>query len=491
MSKKGFLLHFSQFFTGQAMILLIGFITFPILTRALPVEQYGMLSLVTNTMLLAVAVAKAGLSDGIIRMHDEYTKSPHERLVFASTVCIGAVTIALLVAFCYWNLLPRLARSLDLNTKFQLCFQVMTAYILVRPLNVACINLLRTNGRTVFINLVNVSNKIIAVTIGLVLLLYIIKDLYGFFTGIVISEYLIFIILGRWFFTHYQVRPKAFSPKLAHRLIVFGIPLLFSELAYLLLSYADRYIILFFHGENELGIYAAGYSLPMYIAGVITFSVSYAIIPLYVKIYTQEGRTATEDFLQDSFHYLMIGIIPLCFGYYAVAKDLYILLASEKYAQAASFSPLILYGSLFLGLNSVLNAGLYLTKRTKTIFAIICTGVAINIPLNFVLIPTFHVTGAAWATLIACGSTTLLTVLLSFRYIRVRLNTRLALHLVVSLIMFYTVSLISTSTPLLTLGLKVVLGGILVLSGIMMIEREMSTRLREMLFNNKWIGNPT
>ncbi len=490
-NKKGFLIHFSHFFSGQAVILLIGFITFPILTRLLPVEEYGMLSLVTNTMLLTVAMAKAGLSDGIIRMHGDYTGSNEERTIFASTVCFGAATIALLVTLGYWSSLPLLSRFLNLNAKFQICFQVMTAYILVRPLNVACLNLLRSNGKTVFINLVNVANKMTAVTIGLVLLLFVIKDLYGFFTGIVISEYLAFLVLSHWFFRHYTVRPLSASARLARQLIIFGIPLLFTELSYLLLSYADRYIILFFHGESELGIYTAGQSLPMYIAGVITFSVSNAIVPLYVKVYNSEGAGATELFLRDSFHYLLMGLLPICFGYQAVVKDLYLLLATEKFADAALFSPLILVGSLLLGINSVLNAGLYLTKKTKVIFAIICMGVIINIPLNFLLIPKYPIFGAAWATLIACAFTSVFTVLFSFRYIRVRLKREALYHLLLSLIMYFSVNLISTNTPLLTLGLKVVTGGIIILSGILLIERELAAKLQELLWKKKWIGNPT
>ncbi len=491
MSKKNFVVQFSQFFTGQATILLIGFITFPILTRTLPVEEYGMLSLVTNTMLLAVALAKAGLSDGIIRMHGEYVKAENQKIIFASTVFIGAASIALLVTLAYINLLPYLTQSLELDQKFQRCFLVMTAYLLVRPLNVAFLNLLRTNGKTVFINIVNVTNKIIAVSIGLVLLLFIIKELYGFFTGIVISEYLIFFVLCNWFLKNYTIRPFAVSAKLARQLILFGIPLLLTELAYLLLSYTDRYLILYFHGEKELGIYSAGYSLPMYIAGVITFSVSYAIIPLFVKIYTNDGRKPTEQFLMDSFHYLLLGIIPLCFGYFAVAKDLFILLASEKYIGAATFSPLILYGSLFLGLNSVLNAGLYLTKKTNIIFAIICTGVAINIPLNLILIPKFHVMGAAWATLIACCATTILTVIFSFNYIQVRIKREIFLHLGLSLIMFLFVNSIATNSALLTLGLKIGVGGAIILIGLPLIEKELAGKAKELLFKKKIMGNLT
>ena len=84
-TKKTFFVQFSHFFTGQAASLLLGFITFPLLTRLLSIEQYGILGLVTNTIAITVVFAKAGLSDGIIRFHDEYTVDIARRLTFSFT----------------------------------------------------------------------------------------------------------------------------------------------------------------------------------------------------------------------------------------------------------------------------------------------------------------------------------------------------------------------------------------------------------------------
>jgi peptidoglycan/xylan/chitin deacetylase (PgdA/CDA1 family) len=64
---KKFIKQFSHFLSGSILSQLFSFVTFPILTRVLTKEQYGILGLVTTTMLFAVAIAKAGLSDGIIR----------------------------------------------------------------------------------------------------------------------------------------------------------------------------------------------------------------------------------------------------------------------------------------------------------------------------------------------------------------------------------------------------------------------------------------
>ena len=70
---RRFIKQFGHFFAGLGLVQLFGFLTFPILTRALTKEQYGVMSLVTTTMMLAVAVSKAGLSNGIIRFYKDYS----------------------------------------------------------------------------------------------------------------------------------------------------------------------------------------------------------------------------------------------------------------------------------------------------------------------------------------------------------------------------------------------------------------------------------
>lgn len=480
-TQKTFFVHFAHFFTGQASILLIGFISFPILTRLLPVEQYGILSLVTNTMALAVAFAKAGLSDGIIRLHDEYTDDEERKVIFASTVVTGGVMLSLSAVACYLFVLPYLLGGLSIERQFQSCFYVMALYLFVRPLNIICLNLARVNGKTIYINSINFINKVVSVLAGLLLLVYIIKELVGYFVGSLIGEYLIFLFLAYWLVRNYRIRIISFSGKLARQLIYFGLPLLFSELAYLLLSYGDRYIILYFHGKKELGLYSVGYNLAMYVAELVTFSVSYAIVPLFVKKYSAEGVKATEDFLEHSFYYLLVGIIPICFGYYAVSKDVFVLLASKKYLEAALFSPWILYGSLFLGMNSVLNAGLYINKKSKVIFAIICIAVVLNISLNLLLVPRFNVMGAAWATLISCFVASCLTVVLSFGYIKIRVKLRIVKHVILAWLMYLSVISISMDNLLLTLTLKLIVGAVITGSGICILEKEIARKFIKLL----------
>ena len=476
---RRFIKQFGHFFAGLGLVQLFGFLTFPILTRALTKEQYGVMSLVTTTMMLAVAVSKAGLSNGIIRFYKEYSGGPEKMTIFSSTVLIRGLIFSLGSVLLYLAVIPVLTRYLKIDGNCIICFAVMACYLFIHPLNMIVTNFLRASGKTIFLNAVNLISAGVSVGLSLLLLLYFIGELYGYFIGVVIGEFAAAVILFSWFFKRYKVIPARASGALAIQLIKFGLPLLFSESAFLALSYVDRYLIVAYYDEAVLGLYSAGYNVAMYIANIVMFSISYAIVPIYVDIYGGEGREKTEAFLQKCLNYVLMGLIPIWFGYLAVAKDLFITLASEKYASAAIFSPIILLGTIIFALNSIFNAGLYLAKRTMTMLSVMLLAVAVKVLMNILLLPAYGVMGAAISTLVPCAMVIFLNGFLSYKHIRVKINFKIiSYYVILSFCMFLIVIQINMSRVWLTLLTKVFVGCLIIGVGALYREREILEKLK-------------
>lgn len=452
---------------------MLGMITFPILTRVMTIEQYGIMGLITTTMSLTVAFSKAGLSNGIIRFYQQFKDSESKRTVFASTVLIRGFALSIITTLLYLTLFPIFSRCLGINEKFLFCFMIMAVYLFIRPLNIIILNMLRVNDRTVFMNLYAVIGKVITITISLTLFIYIVHKLYGYFVGLVVGELLGTLVLICWFLSKYKIKLNMVSKDLTISLIKFGAPLLFTEIAYLLLSYADRYMLVAWHGESALGMYSVGYNLAMYLANLFTFALAYTVIPVYVEVYEKDGRKKTEEFLQKSLYYLLIAILPVCFGYYAIAHDLFVFLASEKYAAAATFSPIILVGTFIMDMNNIFNAGLYLKKKSLTILYIMLTAVVINIILNFFLLPRFGIMGAAIATLLSCLVSSGLTIFLSMKYIFVRVSIKhIIYYLLLSILMVFIVRQINVDLAGINLLARIFSGICIVIPGILLKEKE-------------------
>ena len=477
---KKFIKQFSHFFGGMVSVQLLSFVTFPILTRVLTKEQYGILGLVTTTMLFAIAIAKAGLSDGVIRFYKEYSGDRKKLETFSSTVLMRGIIFSVLTCLLYLIVLFIFWEYFKLNGKYILCLLIMVLYLLIRPLNIIVLYFLRVNDKTIFINIVNLVERISSVGLSLFLFLYVFKTFYGYFVGLVIAEGVVSIVLFYWFFRHFSLNPTRASKELNLQLIKFGGPLLLSELTFLLMSYADRYLVVTFLGEGALGLYSAGYNVAMYIGNIIMFSLSYAIVPIYVEIYGAEGREQTEIFLKRCMRYLLMTIIPMWFGYVAISKDLFITLASEKYVLAAKFSPLILLAYFLSSVNAIFRAGLYLEKKTMISFLITFSAIILNICLNLILLKKMELMGASIAALVSSIVSTILIMIVSNRYIKVEIEVWTFIYYVgLSCLMMLVLNEIETGVVWENLILKIILGAVLIGLGILFKENEIRENIKK------------
>ena len=137
---------------------------------------------------------------------------------------------------------------------------IMALYLFSNPLNIIVMRMLRVNDKTVFINVINIVGEAVSVGLSLIFLIYVFRAFYGYFIGVVAAELMMSVILFSWFFKHYRVTPSLISRELSLKMIKFGAPLLLAELAFLLISYSDRYLIVAYLGEQALGLYTVGYT---------------------------------------------------------------------------------------------------------------------------------------------------------------------------------------------------------------------------------------
>jgi O-antigen/teichoic acid export membrane protein len=461
---------------------LFSFITFPIFTRVLTKEQYGILGLITTIMFFGIAIAKAGLSDGIIRFYQEYSKDPEKKSEFASTVLSRGLVLSGLTSLAYVLLFLIFQNYLEINKGYVACFMIMALYLLINPLNIIVSRFLRVNDRTVLINVLDIVGRSLAVGLSLIFLIYLFREFYGYFIGVVTAEIIMAVILFYWFFKNYRITPSVISGELHLKMIKFGVPLFLTELTFLLDNYSDRFLVVAFLGEEALGTYTVGENIAMYIANIVIFSLSYAMVPISVQIYGEGGREKTEIFMQKCLKYLVIAILPMWFGYVAVSKELITILASEKYAVAATFSPLILLASFIGTLNVVFGASFYLKKKTMLTFLIEFSSIPINIGLNLILIKRLQFMGACIAALVSIVVSTTLMIVVSRRYFKIGIEVGSLLYYVgVSCIMFLVVTQINTGVIWMNLILKVMTGAVLVALAVLVKENEIRENIRKVI----------
>ncbi len=463
-NNKNYILKFfrqsSHYMFGHILLMLSGFISFPILTRVFSRSDYGLLSLISISLWIALAFSKAGLQEAAIRFYNEFKtgKRKESITVFYTTLFIGslffALLIAALVAVAGYFLVPD-SQSTDVRTLiWYVVIMIFSGSMFLRVTN-----FLRAEQRTKFLNFTLVSRHYVGLTLGILFIFLIAEKLQSYYSGIIIAELSIVFIMTLILIKNNKLKLNDFSITFLKECLIFGFPLIGFEMASFLIKSADRYIIQFMIGIEAVGIYSAGSNLCQYLKDGILFPVLYAVTPLYMQLWNEEGAEKTKQFISKITNYLILLVTPVTFGFIALSKQLIIILASAKFEKSASIIPFILPGAIFWGLSPLFAAGLYIHKKTKKLTQLVFIGVGINILLNILLIPFFHLIGAAIATLSTYFIIMIMLVKISNKYLKITIQFRLlAKSIFASVIMFLIIQYINIGTGIFSLLLEICVG---------------------------------
>ncbi len=391
-----------MFFQGVGMS--VSLITFPILTRVFSVETYGNLALANAVLLLLISFAKCGVTTSFIRHYSEIGSVTEEKTLYSSTLT-GTSTVSMMVVLIYYLALFLLKDKIE--DDLIIVFLVLGAMLIPRNINNLFSSFFRAEGKVLILSTIGLISKFGAFCLGILVYLTILKSLPGFFIGTTIFEYIIMCCIFLYFYRRKVLEVRVISFNLTKKIFIFGFPLIFYEIASLINDYADRFLIKYFLGSSQLGIYSVGYNFSMYAQGLITAPLWMSIFPIYTKLWEKEGKEETVKFLETLLKYYCCMTVLIVFGVSLLSDELIIILASEKYVVASKLIPLIMISIMVHGSYHICGAAFFLFKKTRILatYTVLCA--LINIALNIYFIPKYGIMGAVYATVFSYGVLTI------------------------------------------------------------------------------------
>jgi O-antigen/teichoic acid export membrane protein len=319
-----------------------------------------------------------------------------------------AITLLFLVAIKFL-----LRHFIDGQLATLLCFA--SALILLRAIESILLSFLRIEERTAGYNAASVLLK--AATVGTVLafLPWLGRSVRTYLSGTMVAELVFVSVLVLWLFRRRLLSVIGFNRALFRSAVGFGLPLIFYELAGVILLTADRALVRYYLGADALGYYSVAYGLSQYVNDLMTVPLGLAILPIYLRLWKSEGRARTTEFLHVSLDFYLMAAAGIYMLVTLGAHDALLLLASPKYLGADRLIPYLVGGLLIYTTHVFLCAGLLIQKKTGTMALALVCSTALNIVLNCLLLPRFGLQGAAVALLLTHMVTILLLWLASSR----------------------------------------------------------------------------
>lgn len=179
----------------------------------------------------------------------------------------------------------------------------------------------------------------------------------------------------------------------------YGLPASTAAIAIWLLAFVDRYILALLRDAGAVGIYTVSSVIGDKSVSIPVMALLTATGPLLVTAFERRGREEVERLMRAYTRIALLIGFPLIAFVAIEASDLvWILTGKYEYVRGSGVAPIIAGGSFLYALAFIANTGLVIAKRTKPIIFAASFGLAVNVALNFALIPPYGLKGAAAAT---------------------------------------------------------------------------------------------
>jgi O-antigen/teichoic acid export membrane protein len=242
----------------------------------------------------------------------------------------------------------------------------------------------------------------------------------------------------------------------------YGLPLVPSTIFAWIAASSDRYVIVYFLGLAPVGIYSAAYNISQAAIFMFLAPISFVLVPTLSRLYDDNKMEEVKTHLSYSLKYFLMFAIPVTFGVSVLAKQILTIIATSEFVYTGSLvMPFVALSMVLSGFYSIIGTVLILVKKTKIYGLIWGMAALTNLSLNIVLVPYIGILGAAIATLISCAIASVITVRLSFRYLRFEIGLTFIIKSIVAAVIMalilWQLNPIGTLNVLISIGVGAVI----------------------------------
>jgi O-antigen/teichoic acid export membrane protein len=425
------------------LLSLSGIILLPVLTKNLPIEEYGIWAQIMVTIGLVPSLVMLGLSYTMVRFLPSLKKKEEIQEVFYSILFLILLTSLIASLLIYIFSKPLAYILFESNVTI---VKVLSIIVFIECINDLFLNYLRAKEKIKLYSIL-MTTKTSTQVILVFLFVTIGMGILGATIGVLISVLLIFLILTFIVISDIGIKvPKCTNIK---GYLNFGLPTVPSNLSMWVVNSSDRYVISILLGAAYVGYYSPGYSLGSIIS-IFLAPFSFLLPTILSKNYDEGNLNTVKVILEYSLKYFLIISIPAVFGLSLLSKPILTILTTPEIAsQTYIITPFVAFSTLLFGFYTILFQIIILNKNTKVVGKIWIFAAILNLGLNFFLIPYIGIIGAAITTLIAFIFSFVITAHNSSKIIKFNVNyIVICKSIFASVIMSAVIVLIKPSTLL-------------------------------------------
>jgi O-antigen/teichoic acid export membrane protein len=380
---------------GQVSTAAISLILIPIYTRVLTPVQYGAISLILTIISIFIVFSDLGLGSALGVFYFDYFRDDTKLKIYLSSILrfllVYGIFLVLFASLLGEPLVQPMIQSIPFYPFIIIAFVVGYCQTLFRFLQA----FLQVQDRAKFYAIITSLSFLINVVLIVYFVVFRNEGILGNSKADLITAILFFLVT-LFFFKKYAI--SSFNWKNLKESLKFGLPLVPHLLSAWIMKAVDRLFINHYDGLNQLGVYTLGFQIGS-ILSIFTNSFNSAWAPFFMATAKEKGEGAKPIITRLTTYYLAcLFFLASCITLFT--HEIISLVATIEYANSFQVVPIVVNGYILSGMYYMVVLPLYFTKKTKFLPLATLSGGIIQIILNYLFVPRYGMTGAAWAMFI-------------------------------------------------------------------------------------------
>lgn len=384
------------------------FLLVPLYTATLSTEEYGIADLFSVSINLLLPLLTLAVTEATLRflLDDESDKG---KILAISLLTIGISFILVLI------ISPGIVRLYPEIRPYYILF--LLTY-LITALNDFFSNFIRGLDKTRVFAIKGVLYTVAVISFNILFLLILRIGLTGYLLAIIFAEVIsiIYMLFAGEVWQYFGLLKIDFQ--LTKEMLKYSIPLMPTIISWWIMQMSDKYIIIAYSGLAVSGIYSIAYKIP---------SVLSVVSAIFNKAWQISSVKSSNDddypvFFRKVYLLYFVFCMTVCSILIVLSKALGYVLFANEYFIAWKYVPTLLVAYFFSGLSGVMASAFTTKKRTSVLFYSTLCGAALNLVLNFALIPKYGALAAAVTTLIGFCVTCLIRDICMRLFFRICVN---------------------------------------------------------------------
>lgn len=391
-TKPNLLKSFLDYFYGNFIVLLLGFVSLPLITRVMSTDEYGRTAMFTSAVSIIYIFAILGLDQSYIRYF--YKEGVNRKRLMRQCLKYPLMLIVLLAGI-YWVFSGYFNNFLFGRTAIDITLLVMGYTIISVFERFLFLNIRMEQKGKLYSNL-NILSKVLYIAFIILFVKIIGDDFRVVLYALTLPLGLVTLFIGiRYMFVNRHDRADKHDLTTGE-LLKYGIPFVPMLLMEWLLSSMDKWSIKIFNDFAQTGIYSSAMQI---MTILLTFKITYVAFwaPVAMEKYEKEPEEVCKPFFADMFAKVQFLCMTAAF-LLTIFRGVIVLILGADYREAIRIIPYLSLMPVLSILFEMTGQGCKFVGKVKyfnyaSLAAIIC-----NLIGNTLLVPVLGGIGAALAT---------------------------------------------------------------------------------------------